>query len=112
MHEALQWAEKAIGVCDPNPRVGCVIVAADGRVIGRGHTQQAGGPHAEVMALRDAAAQGHSVRGATVSVTLEPSRTTAARRRAAMRWSMAAWSRSSSRSGVRIRSSRHRHRRG
>ena len=66
MHEALQWAERAIGVCEPNPRVGCVIVAADGRVIGRGHTQQAGGPHAEVMALRDAAAQGHSVRGATV----------------------------------------------
>ncbi len=72
MHEALQWAERAIGVCEPNPRVGCVIVAADGRVIGRGHTQQAGGPHAEVMALRDAAAQGHSVRGATVWVTLEP----------------------------------------
>jgi diaminohydroxyphosphoribosylaminopyrimidine deaminase/5-amino-6-(5-phosphoribosylamino)uracil reductase len=41
-------------------------------VIGRGHTQQAGGPHAEVMALRDAASQGHSVRGATVWVTLEP----------------------------------------
>ena len=72
MHEALRWAEKAIGVCEPNPRVGCVIVAADGRVIGRGHTQQAGGPHAEVMALRDAAVQGHSVRGATVWVTLEP----------------------------------------
>ena len=72
MHEALQWAERAIGVCEPNPRVGCVIVAADGRVIGRGHTQQAGGPHAEVMALRDAAVQGHSVRGATVWVTLEP----------------------------------------
>jgi diaminohydroxyphosphoribosylaminopyrimidine deaminase / 5-amino-6-(5-phosphoribosylamino)uracil reductase len=72
MHEALQWAERAIGVCEPNPRVGCVIVAADGRVIGRGHTQQAGGPHAEVMALRDAASQGHSVSGATVWVTLEP----------------------------------------
>src|SRR5688572_12806733 len=72
MHEALQWAEKAIGVCEPNPRVGCVIVGADGRVIGRGHTQQAGGPHAEVMALRDAASQGHSVRGATAWVTLEP----------------------------------------
>jgi diaminohydroxyphosphoribosylaminopyrimidine deaminase / 5-amino-6-(5-phosphoribosylamino)uracil reductase len=72
MGEALQWAEQAIGLCEPNPRVGCVIVAADGRVIGRGHTQQAGGPHAEVMALRDAAGNGHSVRGATVWVTLEP----------------------------------------
>jgi len=72
MREALHWAEMAIGVCEPNPRVGCVIVAADSGVIGRGHTQQAGGPHAEVMALRDAASHGHSTRGATVWVTLEP----------------------------------------
>ena len=72
MHEALALAQQAIGLSDPNPRVGCVIVALDGQVIGRGHTQQAGGPHAEVMALRDAAARGHSVRDATVIVTLEP----------------------------------------
>jgi diaminohydroxyphosphoribosylaminopyrimidine deaminase/5-amino-6-(5-phosphoribosylamino)uracil reductase len=72
MDEALQLAASAIGLCEPNPRVGCVIVSADGRVVGRGHTQQAGGPHAEVMALRDAASRGESVRGATVHVTLEP----------------------------------------
>jgi diaminohydroxyphosphoribosylaminopyrimidine deaminase / 5-amino-6-(5-phosphoribosylamino)uracil reductase len=41
-------------------------------LIGRGHTQNAGGPHAEVMALRDAAANGHDVTGATAYVTLEP----------------------------------------
>jgi diaminohydroxyphosphoribosylaminopyrimidine deaminase/5-amino-6-(5-phosphoribosylamino)uracil reductase len=72
MHEALVLAQHAIGLSDPNPRVGCVIVGAGGQVIGRGHTQQAGGPHAEVMALRDARAQGHAVLGATVFVTLEP----------------------------------------
>lgn len=72
MTEALSLAEKAIALSEPNPRVGCVIVSGDGEVIGRGHTQQAGGPHAEVMALRDAAEHGHSVRGATVVVTLEP----------------------------------------
>ena len=72
MREALALAEQAIGLSEPNPRVGCLIVAEGGAVIGRGHTQQAGGPHAEVMALRDAAARGHSVRGATVIVTLEP----------------------------------------
>ena len=72
MHEALTLARAAIGLTDPNPRVGCVLVAADGRVIGRGHTQQAGGPHAEVMALRDATARGETPRGATVHVTLEP----------------------------------------
>lgn len=72
MRAALALAEQAIGVCDPNPRVGCVIVAADGRTIGRGHTQQTGGAHAEVMALRDAAAGGESARGAAAVVSLEP----------------------------------------
>ena len=72
MHEALALAQQAIGLTEPNPRVGCVITNADGRVIGRGHTQQAGGPHAEVMALRDAKERGENVRGATVHVTLEP----------------------------------------
>ena len=72
MAEALSLAEQSIALSEPNPRVGCVIVSAGGQVIGRGHTQQAGGPHAEVMALRDAAEHGHSVQGATVVVTLEP----------------------------------------
>lgn len=69
---ALRLASDALLLTDPNPRVGCVLCNADGRVLGQGHTQKAGGPHAEVMALRDAAAQGHSVEGATAYVTLEP----------------------------------------
>ena len=69
---ALALAEQAIGLSDPNPRVGCVILAPDGRELGAGHTQAAGQAHAEVMALRDAAARGHDVRGATAFVTLEP----------------------------------------
>jgi diaminohydroxyphosphoribosylaminopyrimidine deaminase/5-amino-6-(5-phosphoribosylamino)uracil reductase len=56
----------------PNPRVGCAISSSTGLLIGQGHTQRAGGPHAEIMALRDAEAQGHSVAGATAWVTLEP----------------------------------------
>ena len=56
----------------PNPSVGCLITSASGSVLGRGHTQRAGGPHAEIMALRDAAAQGNLVAGATAWVTLEP----------------------------------------
>ncbi len=72
MREALALAQHAIGLSDPNPRVGCVIVAADGHVLGRGHTQEAGGAHAEVMALRDASSRGAHVQGATVVVTLEP----------------------------------------
>lgn len=70
--EALALAETAVGVSDPNPRVGCVIGTADGRVFGRGATQRAGGPHAEVVALREARAAGHDPSGATVWVTLEP----------------------------------------
>ena len=72
MHDALALAREAIGLTEPNPRVGCVLTAPDGRVIGRGHTQRAGEAHAEVMALRDAAARGERVEGATVHVTLEP----------------------------------------
>jgi len=72
MREALALAAHAVGLSDPNPRVGCVIVGADGSLCGRGHTQEAGGAHAEVMALRDAEARGADVRGATVYVTLEP----------------------------------------
>jgi diaminohydroxyphosphoribosylaminopyrimidine deaminase / 5-amino-6-(5-phosphoribosylamino)uracil reductase len=69
---ALALASYAIGVSDPNPRVGCVIGTEGGSVLGEGATQKVGGPHAEVMALRDAAAHGHDVRGATAWVTLEP----------------------------------------
>jgi diaminohydroxyphosphoribosylaminopyrimidine deaminase/5-amino-6-(5-phosphoribosylamino)uracil reductase len=71
MSDALKLAHRAGYDTDPNPRVGCVLVAGD-KVIGEGHTQKVGGPHAEVMALRDAAAKGHSVAGATAYVTLEP----------------------------------------
>jgi diaminohydroxyphosphoribosylaminopyrimidine deaminase/5-amino-6-(5-phosphoribosylamino)uracil reductase len=73
MEEALALASRAVGLSDPNPRVGCVLLSADGRrVLGAGHTQPAGQAHAEVMALRAAAEQGHDVRGATAVVTLEP----------------------------------------
>jgi len=72
MHHALELAKQALWLTSPNPRVGCVITAADGRVLGEGHTQRAGGPHAEIMALQDAAQRGHAVHGATAWVTLEP----------------------------------------
>ncbi len=67
-----ELARHAIGLSDPNPRVACVIVSPQGDVLAQGHTQQAGGPHAEIVALRAAAAAGHAVRGATAYVTLEP----------------------------------------
>lgn len=69
---ALALAHQAVRLSNPNPRVGCILTDAADRVLGIGHTQQAGGPHAEVMALRDAAAKGHSLQGATAYVTLEP----------------------------------------
>jgi diaminohydroxyphosphoribosylaminopyrimidine deaminase/5-amino-6-(5-phosphoribosylamino)uracil reductase len=72
MQQALDLAAQALRLTSPNPRVGCVIVSAQGLVLGQGRTQKAGGAHAEVEALRDAAHRGHSVQGATVYVTLEP----------------------------------------
>jgi diaminohydroxyphosphoribosylaminopyrimidine deaminase/5-amino-6-(5-phosphoribosylamino)uracil reductase len=72
MDRALLLAAPARLLAPPNPAVGCVLVDPQGRVIGEGHTQRTGQAHAEVMALRDAAARGHEVRGATVYVTLEP----------------------------------------
>ncbi len=69
---AVALMQQAVGVSDPNPRVGCVLTNAQGQLIGQGHTQQAGGPHAEVMALRDAQAKGAAIQGATAYVTLEP----------------------------------------
>lgn len=72
MSLALSWAEKAMYITTPNPRVGCVIVNAQGVLLGAGHTQPAGQAHAEMMALQDAESQGHFVAGATAYVTLEP----------------------------------------
>ena len=72
MQRALDLAHQALWLTSPNPRVGCVITAPDGTLLGQGHTQRAGGPHAEIMALRDAAANGHELAGATAWVTLEP----------------------------------------
>ena len=70
MQRALALAESAIGLTEPNPRVGCVIVGPGWTA--EGHTQPAGQPHAEPMALRAASAAGRDVRGATAYVTLEP----------------------------------------
>jgi diaminohydroxyphosphoribosylaminopyrimidine deaminase/5-amino-6-(5-phosphoribosylamino)uracil reductase len=62
----------ALRTSNPNPRVGCAVFSPDGRLLGTGHTQQAGSPHAEVMAMRDARAHGYPLKGAAVFVTLEP----------------------------------------
>ncbi|MDL2275043.1 bifunctional diaminohydroxyphosphoribosylaminopyrimidine deaminase/5-amino-6-(5-phosphoribosylamino)uracil reductase RibD [Desulfosarcina sp. OttesenSCG-928-G10] len=68
MQIALELAEKGRGRTSPNPMVGAVVVK-DGRIVGKGWHPQAGGPHAEVVALDDA---GDLAKGATLYVTLEP----------------------------------------
>ena len=72
MAQAQELAASALFRTSPNPRVGCVIVDSQGRLLGQGATQPAGQAHAEVMALRDARTRGHSTQGATAYVTLEP----------------------------------------
>ena len=71
MRLALRLARRGYGTTSPNPMVGAVLVKG-GQIIGRGWHRRAGLPHAEIEALRDAQKRGHSPRGATLYVTLEP----------------------------------------
>ncbi|MCX4707530.1 MULTISPECIES: bifunctional diaminohydroxyphosphoribosylaminopyrimidine deaminase/5-amino-6-(5-phosphoribosylamino)uracil reductase RibD [Streptomyces] len=69
MRRAITLAARGLGSTSPNPVVGCVITDAAGNLVGEGFHQRAGGPHAEVHALR---AAGERARGSTAYVTLEP----------------------------------------
>ena len=69
MRRALQLAALGAGRTSPNPLVGCVVLDADGQLVGEGYHARAGEPHAEVGALRQA---GPRARGGTAVVTLEP----------------------------------------
>jgi diaminohydroxyphosphoribosylaminopyrimidine deaminase/5-amino-6-(5-phosphoribosylamino)uracil reductase len=66
---ALALAERGRGSTSPNPMVGAIVVDREGVIVGRGAHEYAGGPHAEIVALRDA---GERARGATLYCTLEP----------------------------------------
>lgn len=74
MREALALAVRGQGYVEPNPMVGCVLVATDGTVIGRGFHQRFGGLHAEREALAEATSNGNAnrIEGCTAYVTLEP----------------------------------------
>ncbi|MBI2223002.1 MAG: bifunctional diaminohydroxyphosphoribosylaminopyrimidine deaminase/5-amino-6-(5-phosphoribosylamino)uracil reductase RibD [Acidobacteria bacterium] len=69
MERALFLAARGRGSTSPNPMVGAVIVSPEGVVVGSGFHEAAGGPHAEIVALREAGARAH---GATLYCTLEP----------------------------------------
>jgi diaminohydroxyphosphoribosylaminopyrimidine deaminase/5-amino-6-(5-phosphoribosylamino)uracil reductase len=69
MRRALDLARTPAVPLGPNPRVGCVLLDADGRPVAEGHHCGAGTPHAEVAALLRA---GGRARGTTAVVTLEP----------------------------------------
>lgn len=69
MRKAIAIAERGRGRTSPNPMVGALVVDDEGVIVGRGRHEFAGGPHAEINALRDAADR---ARGATLYCTLEP----------------------------------------
>lgn len=68
MAQALALAARGLNTTMPNPRVGCILARHD-EVIGMGWHEVAGGPHAEVVALRQAGAK---ATGTCAYVTLEP----------------------------------------
>lgn len=69
MRHALMLAARGLGRTGRTPSVGCLIVSPDGRIVGRGRTDDHGRPHAEAAALAQA---GDAARGAAAYVTLEP----------------------------------------
>jgi diaminohydroxyphosphoribosylaminopyrimidine deaminase/5-amino-6-(5-phosphoribosylamino)uracil reductase len=69
MRRAIALAARGLGTTSPNPVVGCLLLDADGVVVGEGFHAYAGGPHAEIVALAHAGAR---ARGGTCVVTLEP----------------------------------------
>lgn len=71
MQCALKQAHLGLGATSPNPPVGAVLVR-HGQLLGEGYHHAAGQPHAERMAMAHARSQGHSLKGATLYVTLEP----------------------------------------
>ena len=73
MQRALELARRGIGLCSPNPVVGCVILDRAGQVVGEGWHEYDLLDHAEVVALREAKQHaGDRVRGGTAYITLEP----------------------------------------
>ena len=68
MSKALELAKLGLGKTNPNPLVGCVIVK-DGKIIGEGYHEKAGGNHAEINAIENLS---ESAKGATLYVNLEP----------------------------------------
>ncbi len=71
LHRALELAREAAAFASPNPAVGCVLVR-DGQILGEGAHRYDLRDHAEIVALKQAAALPMSVTGATAYVTLEP----------------------------------------
>ena len=74
MERCLSLAANADSSTSPNPRVGCVILSPEGKLLGEGWHRRAGGPHAETEAIQQAGARHgpRALKGATLVVNLEP----------------------------------------
>ena len=69
MHQAMELARRGIALASPNPRVGAILVSAEGKVVGRGSHSYDGIKHAEVLAIESA---GELAQGGTLYLNLEP----------------------------------------
>ncbi|MCK5565253.1 MAG: bifunctional diaminohydroxyphosphoribosylaminopyrimidine deaminase/5-amino-6-(5-phosphoribosylamino)uracil reductase RibD [Planctomycetes bacterium] len=71
MMQAIELSRRGIGSVEPNPPVGCVIVAG-GEIIGAGWHEEFGKGHAEINAIADCKSNGNDTTGADMYVSLEP----------------------------------------
>jgi diaminohydroxyphosphoribosylaminopyrimidine deaminase/5-amino-6-(5-phosphoribosylamino)uracil reductase len=69
MRRAMELSRAVLGTTSPNPPVGAVVLDRAGEPVGEGVTSPPGGPHAEVLALRQAGVRAY---GGTLVTTLEP----------------------------------------
>lgn len=69
MHRAIELARKGEGFVEPNPMVGALVFSAQEELVGKGYHERFGGPHAEIVALREA---GEKASSGTLVVSLEP----------------------------------------
>jgi len=71
LKKTFKLAKKGIPSAYPKPLVGAILVK-NGKIIGQGYHKKFGGPHAEVIAIKNCIKNGNNPKNSTLYVNLEP----------------------------------------